>query len=90
MSEVPLYWGWHTQDIQPQILALASGYKSFKCLKGLPVRSESVQPEPPLQGFLAHKKPPTLGPYRRPMPRVIGGSAFSYGRGTPVILVGFR
>ena len=28
----------------------------------------------PLQGYLAHKKPPTLGPYRRPMPSVLGGS----------------
>ena len=25
-----------------------------------------------------------LGPYRRPMPRVLGGWAFSYERGTPV------
>jgi len=25
-----------------------------------------------------------LGPYRRPMPRVIGGWAFSDGRGSPV------
>ena len=32
---------------------------------------------------LARKRTP-LGPYRRPMPRVLGGWAFSYGRGTPV------
>ena len=25
-----------------------------------------------------------LGPYRRPVPRVLGGWAFSYGRGNPV------
>jgi len=30
---------------------------------------------PGLQGYLAYKKaPPPLGPYRRPMPRVLGGS----------------
>ena len=29
------------------------------------------------------KRTPT-GPYRRPMPRVLGGWAFPYGRGTPV------
>ena len=27
-----------------------------------------------LQGYLAHKKPPPVEPYRRPMPRVLGGS----------------
>ena len=27
-----------------------------------------------LQGYLAHKKRTPLGPYRRPMPRVLGGS----------------
>ena len=27
-----------------------------------------------------------LGPYRRPMPRVLEGWAFSYGRGSPVLL----
>ena len=32
----------------------------------------------PAQGYLAHKKSPPLGPYRKPMPRVLGGS---YGRG---------
>ena len=25
----------------------------------------------PLQGYLAHKKPPTLGPYSRPMPKYL-------------------
>ena len=30
------------------------------------------------------KKRPSLGPYRSPMPRVLGGWAFSYERGTPV------
>ena len=25
----------------------------------------------PLQGYLAHKKTPPLGPYRRPVPRVL-------------------
>ena len=30
------------------------------------------------------RKHTPLGPYRRPMPRVLGGWAFSYGRGTPV------
>ena len=25
-------------------------------------------------GYLAHNNPPPLGPYRRPMPRVLGGS----------------
>jgi len=28
-----------------------------------------------VQGYLAHKTPPPLGPYRRPMPRVLGGSS---------------
>ena len=32
---------------------------------------------------LTRKRAP-LEPYRRPMPRVLGGYAFSYGRGTPV------
>ena len=36
-----------------------------------------------VQVYLAHKKPP-LGPYSRLVPRVLGGWAFSYGRGTPV------
>ena len=27
-----------------------------------------------LQGYLSHKNPPPLGPYRRPMPRVLSGS----------------
>ena len=27
-----------------------------------------------VQGYLAHKKRTSLGPYRRPMPRVLGGS----------------
>ena len=26
-----------------------------------------------IQGYLADKKPPPLGPYRRNMPRVLGG-----------------
>ena len=40
-----------------------------------------------LQVYLAHRKGTSLGPYRRPMPRVLGGFlggwAFSYGRRTP-------
>ena len=27
-----------------------------------------------LQGYLAHETPPPLGPYRRPVPGVLGGS----------------
>ena len=27
-----------------------------------------------VQGYLTHKKRPTPGPYRRPVPRVLGGS----------------
>ena len=41
-----------------------------------------------VQGYLAHKKQPPLGPYSRPMPRVLldtGGSTVSYERGTPVL-----
>ena len=30
-----------------------------------------------IQGYLAHKKRNTLGPYRRPMRRVLGGSYLS-------------
>ena len=37
-----------------------------------------------LEGYLAHKKQPHLGPYGRPVPRAIGGGAVSYERGTPV------
>ena len=40
-----------------------------------------------IQGYFAHKKLLPLGPYRRPMSRVIGGPrglGFHYGRGTPV------
>ena len=33
---------------------------------------------------LIRKRNP-LGPYRRPMPRVIGGWAFFYGRGAPAM-----
>jgi len=32
------------------------------------------------------RKRTSLGPYRRPMPRVLGWWAFSYGRGTPVVV----
>jgi hypothetical protein len=28
-----------------------------------------------LQGYLTYKNPPPLGPYRRPMPKVLGGSS---------------
>jgi len=38
---------------------------------------------------LARKRTP-LGPFRRPMPRVLGGWTFSYGRGTPVQRSGDR
>ena len=31
-------------------------------------------PLPSVQGYLAYKKTPSLGPFRRPMPGVIGGS----------------
>ena len=37
-----------------------------------------------LQGYLTYKKCSPLGPYRRPVPRVLGGWEFSYGRGTPL------
>jgi len=41
-----------------------------------------------VEGYLAHKKPPLLGPYSSPAPRGLGwswgGGAVSYGRGTPV------
>ena len=30
--------------------------------------------------------PPPVGPYRRPLPGVLGGWAFSYGRGAPEAL----
>ena len=47
-------------------------------------KSSSLQS---VQGYLAHKKTP-LGPYRRPVPRVLWGvpegGMFSYGQGTPV------
>ena len=40
---------------------------------------------PPRDTGVPHlRKRTLLGPYRRLMPRVIGGWAFSYGRGTPV------
>ena len=42
----------------------------------------------PLQGYLAHKKHPLLGPYSRNIPKVLWwswvGGAVSYERGTPV------
>ena len=45
-----------------------------------------VQHHASIQGCLTHKNPPPpLGPYRRPMPRVLEGWTFSYGRGTPVL-----
>ena len=40
-----------------------------------------------VQGYLACKKTPPLGPYRRPMPRVLGGSSEGgrlHERGIPV------
>jgi hypothetical protein len=36
------------------------------------------------RGTSLASKRTSLGPYRRPMPRFLGGWAFSYGRGTPV------
>ena len=36
------------------------------------------------RGTSLTRKHPPLGPYRRPMPRVPGGRAFSYERGSPV------
>jgi hypothetical protein len=45
---------------------------------------------PQLQGYLSYQKRTPLGPYRRPVPKgprgILGGWAFSYGRGTPVNL----
>ena len=44
-------------------------------------------PRPPSlshRGTSLTRKRTTLGPYRRPMPRVLGGWAFSYERGAPV------
>ena len=44
------------------------------------------------RGTSVIRNTPLLGPYRRPMPRVLGGVlggwAFSYERGTPVLLQG--
>ena len=39
----------------------------------------------PYTGTSLTRTPLPLGPYRRPMPRVLGGWAFSCGRGTPVL-----
>ena len=36
-------------------------------------RRDEVSPHP-LQGYLAHKNPPPLGPYRRTMPRALWGT----------------
>ena len=47
-------------------------------------------PHVAVQGYLAHEQTYPPGPYRRPMPRVVGGPrgwAFSHGRGTPVFSV---
>ena len=41
--------------------------------------------KPGSQGYLTYKKTHPLGPYRKPMPRVTGGWAFSYERGAPVV-----
>ena len=56
---------------------------------GGPVSYQRGTPVGPLrmvQGYLTYKKRNLLGPYRRPMPRVLGvlrGREFSYGRGIP-------
>ena len=48
--------------------------------------SMSLKTTPPrYRGTSLTRKHSPLGPYRRPMPRVLGGWAFSYGRGTPVL-----
>jgi len=47
--------------------------------------SESRGTEPSHRGTSLIRKRTPLGPYGRPMPRVLGGWAFSYERGTPVL-----
>ena len=38
-----------------------------------------ISSAPRLQMTLRYQEPPPLGPYRRHIPRVVGGGAFSYG-----------
>jgi len=70
------------------------------CRRGFPVGPDSGPPlggetvrrlvmsDLTLQGYLAHKKTPTLGPYSRPIPRTLlkswGVGAYSYERGDHV------
>ena len=47
-------------------------------------RPPAIHPRVSYKGTSLTGKRNPLGPYRRPVPRVLGGWAFSYGRGTPV------
>ena len=75
------------------MVALGRGGVSHE--RGTPVQGLLLMSEAPLhaptswqrymyRGTSLMTKRTPLGPYRRPVPRVLGGWAFSYGRGTPV------
>ena len=72
MNEVPLYPEHFTVVVncrrQPELLVSWVLWEH-------PTRQLTAEDLPvDLQGYLAYKKMHPLGPYRRPRPRVIGGS----------------
>ena len=69
MSEVPLYMFSGVETLRP------TSWKKSSRRDGVEMTAaERFTGE----GYLAHKKPPTLGPYSRPMPRALW---WSYGGG---------
>ena len=81
MSEVPLpmrrnrgwSWGWTF------LLSEVALYRRFSKIRRRTVLGAEIGPpgNVHLQGYLAHKTCPPLGPYRRPMPGVLrGGGIF--------------
>ena len=95
MSEVPL----QVVPEGREVLARGTTWKGV-CFCGLRlgfrlvrVVAEIIKPNvvllrssvPPYRGTSSTKKRTPLGPYRRPMPRVLWGWAFSYEQSTPVL-----
>ena len=77
MSEVPLYGGPVDHSCMGHSLDLGVVRSVETSLSGMPPpRGEAFSYEGAthVEGYLAHKKTHPLGPYRRTMPRVIGGS----------------
>jgi len=82
-----------TEYAQGPMMVLCRGAISYE--RGTPLLSPTNNERPslpptrppcmhPCRGTSIIRKRTPLGPYRRPMPRVLWGWAFSYGRGTPV------